>query len=457
MIRNFKKKLTLASVCIGASINTYAAYNTLDGTFNGLPRAETENKKFNGYIGGLSNQANTEIGHVPGNRYWFDGFFDFHSKDENRAELKLTVSALRNDQALLMQSVQEAYIGVNAGKNQMKLGRVIVPWSTMDSTWGFGKLNNRKNFDGFDPGQEGLVGLSFERQSANGMRYRFFGSPLYVPELNPSMDINKGSKTITTRHPWVDVPASTAEVEGTTKRIEYTVNMPDIMDVVQRYTVGANVGWENKNWVVDTFYVYKPENTQTPKVEVAYNTGTDVIKANITPEFFYHHVFGGNLKYRNKDVEMYISGMGVHPNTFPDGNVKDTQATNIKTEKRREAYMGGGIGRSNDLYSLGLNYVARLSPFDRENDSLAVDPRWNQAVNAVLTRNFGRLYSLGADIKYDMLTTDRLVMLKASYRPTKELMMSVGVNMIGTPTDGQSYWSPYTNNDAVYGSLRYIF
>jgi hypothetical protein len=66
----------------------------------------------------------------------------------------------------------------------------------MDITWGFGKLNNRKNFDGFDPGQEGLVGLSFERKSANGMRYRFYGSPMYIPEMNPSTDINKKDKTI---------------------------------------------------------------------------------------------------------------------------------------------------------------------------------------------------------------------------------------------------------------------
>lgn len=442
---------------MSVSLNASAAYNTLDGTFNGLPRNESTNKKFNGYIGGLSNQANTEIGHVPGNRYWYDGMIDFHSKEQNQAEIKLTASAIRNDQTLVMYSVQEAYLGANAGKNKVKAGRMILPWSTMDSTWGFGKLNNRKNFDGFDPGQEGLVGLSFERKSANGMRYRLFGSPIYVPELNPSMDINKEKKTISSRSPWTDVPSATTEHQGRMKRIEYTVNMPDTWDAVQRYTMGASIGWENRNWVVDGFYVYKPENTQTPKVEVQYNTGNDVIKANITPEFYYHHVFGGNLKYRNKDVEMYVSGMGIHPNTFPDGNAEDTKATDIKTEKRREAYMGGGISRMNDIYGLAFNYVARLSPFDRERDSLAADPRWNQAVNAVLMRNFGTTYALAADFKYDMLTNDRLVMLKASYKATKELMMSVGVNMIGTPTNGQSYWSPYTNNDSVYGSLRYVF
>jgi hypothetical protein len=55
------------------------------------------------------------------------------------------------------------------------------------------------------------------------------------------------------------------------------------------------------------------------------------------------------------------------------------------------------------------------------------------------------------------LTTDRLTMLRATYRLSKSMMMSIGFNMIGTPTNGKSYWSPYTNNDSAYGALRYVF
>jgi hypothetical protein len=56
-----------------------------------------------------------------------------------------------------------------------------------------------------------------------------------------------------------------------------------------------------------------------------------------------------------------------------------------------------------------------------------------------------------------MLTTDRLLMLRGSYKVSKELILSAGVNMIGTPVDGKSFWSTYTNNDAIYGGLRYVF
>jgi len=48
-------------------------------------------------------------------------------------------------------------------------------------------------------------------------------------------------------------------------------------------------------------------------------------------------------------------------------------------------------------------------------------------------------------------------MFRGNYKVSKDLLMNVGMNMIGTPTNGKSYWSPYTNNDAIYGGLRYVF
>jgi len=56
-----------------------------------------------------------------------------------------------------------------------------------------------------------------------------------------------------------------------------------------------------------------------------------------------------------------------------------------------------------------------------------------------------------------MLTKDRLSMFNASYVVSKEMQVSLGVKMIGTPRDGKSYWSPYTNNDSIYGALKYVF
>jgi hypothetical protein len=276
-----------------------------------------------------------------------------------------------------------------------------------------------------------------------------------VPETNPSLDIDKSDNTISSRNPWAKPPAAT--YNGIP--IQYIVDYPSISDVIYRYSLGVNIGWEHKNWVADGYFIRKPENQISTNVEVAlaYPNGNQTLKAFVKPEFYYHDVFGGNLKYRNADLEMYVGGMGVYPNTFPDGDQTVKDYTEIKTEKRREAYLGGGISRINDKFGMGFNYVARVSPFDRDRDSLAEDPRWNQAVNFFASRNFTQELSLSGDIKYDMLTTDRLVMLRAGYNVSKQMLLSFGVNMIGTPDSGKSYWSTFTNNDAVYAGLRYIF
>lgn len=425
------------------------------------------NDTIQGSLGGMSNQVNRDIGDVPGNRYNGDFNFNYHRDSSFEVERKFNLSAQINDQSLTMYSLQEAYVGykgifrgwnsVTKTGDQVKFGRQILPWSELDKAWGLGKLNNRKNFDFFDPGQEGLIGLNYENKSSSGFFWKAFASGLYAPEMNPGLDVNKSDNTITSRNPWANPPAATTVIDGNVTPIQYIVQYPSISDVVYRYSLGANVGWENKHWAADGFFIRKPENNISTNVEVALAQDAASVKAFIKPEVYYHDVFGGALKYRNADVEMNVSGLAVYPNTFPDGNQDATTYTEIKTEKRREAYLGGGISKINDKYGMGFNYVARVSPFDRQRDSLAQDPRWNQAVHGFLSRNFGRKYRLSGDLKYDMLTTDRLVMLRAGYNVSKELLMSLGVNMIGTPNSGKSYWSPFTNNDAVFAGLRYIF
>lgn len=454
------KNMTTGYLIVAAMSAAAAPANQV--VFTTIPfDLDQSSDSISGHLGGMSNQVSDEVGNVPGNRYNFDFEFDYQEGSETSSakelERKFHVAAMVNDQSLTMYSLQEAYVGGHlTSKDHVRFGRQILPWSAVDAVWGFGKLNNRKNFDYFTPEQEGLIGLLYERKSSNGMRYRAFVSGLYVPETNPSLDIDKNDGTITSRHPWADAPASSTVVDGVRMDVKYDVDYPEISDVIYRYTVGANIGWESKHWVMDNFVIRKPENNITPDVEVNVDFVSNVVNAQIDPRFYYHDIVGSTLKYRNYDLEMYVSGIAVRPNEFPDVDEK-VRYTEIQNKKRREDYLGGGISKSNDLYTVAFNYVARLSPFDREKDDLAQDPRWNQAINFLAAKNFGRYFTLATDVKFDMLTTDRLIMVRGIYKATKYLQMNAGVNMIGTPNDGKSFWSPYTNNDAIYGGLRYVF
>lgn len=444
-----------------AAANSLAATDYVQTDISSLSNHERKSDTMQGYIGGMSNQLNDDVGNVPGNRYNGSAYFDYHKRptSSSPSENRFTAASMINDQSLLMYSVQEAYVsGTLQNKDQIKFGRQILDWSPVDTNWGFGKLNNRRNFDYFEPGQEGLIGLQYVAKSTSGLHIGIFGSGIYVPELNPGLDIDKKNGTITSKHAWAKAPEREAEiVPGINAPIQYNVDAPAPDEVIYRYSGGINVGFKNKHFAIDNFFMRKPENQISAKAKVNVDVIAQVIKAEVTPQFYYHDLYGSSLRYTNHDLSMYVSAIAIRPNTYPDGDAQATEFTEIPTEKRREDYAGGGISSTNDLRSYGFNYVARLSPFDRKTDKLAEDPRWNQALNIFASRNFGKYYTLMGDVKYDMLTTDRLVMVRAIYNASRLLQMHAGINMIGTPTDGKSYWSPYTNNDSVYGGLRLIF
>lgn len=412
---------------------------------------------FTGSVGALSNQMGGEVGDVDGNRYNMDLSFDYHRNRSGELERRFTANTLMNDQNSTMYSVNEAYVAHRWGRSELQIGRAILDWSDVDSHWGFGKLNNRQNFTGFEPGQEGLIGVVFKRRHSNGFRYHMYATPFYVPEMNPSLEIDKAEGTITSKNPWAKPPAATARIENRDVPIFYNVDYPEISEVVLKAAGGINLGWGNKHWDVGVYYVRKPENQLSTTVDISYNTGDDIINARVQPQFYYHDIYGSNLRWKNKDMTVYVSAIAVRPNDYPVGDPLTTQYTQIEVEKRREDYVGGGISKENDRLGMGVDYVARLSPFNKEEDILAEDPRWNQAVHGWVRYRFNRHFQASADGKYDMLTTDRLTQLRMSYFASRNLMMNVGVNMIGTPSDGKSYWSPYTNNDAVYAGLRYLF
>lgn len=136
---------------------------------------------FTGSVGAISNQVADGVGDVNGNRYNMDLSFDYHRQRPNEVERRFTFNALVNDQSSAMYSVNEAYVTNRWGRSELQVGRFQLDWSDVDSHWGFGKVNNRQNFTGFDPGQEGLVGVVFKRNYANGFRFHSFVTPLFVP------------------------------------------------------------------------------------------------------------------------------------------------------------------------------------------------------------------------------------------------------------------------------------
>lgn len=418
--------------------------------------------QYSGFVSLRNNGLSSDVGDVDGNRTLTNLNFNYINrnlmdKEPNRV---LTFQSEVNDQDLLMFSVKEAYANFGSESTRLTIGRKILPWSVVDATWGFGKLNNRQNFNGFDPGQEGLTGLNLKKRLGS-WTFEAFASYLYIPEMNPSLDINKTDRSITSRSPWVKPPNSSSDVAGI-DTIYYDVNYPEISDIVFRYSVGLSI---NKTFLEEklstrAFWMKKPENN----ISIAADTGletsgsTNVITAEIDPRVYYHDVIGLNATYAFTDyLKAYVGGLGVYPESFPDRDQDSFDFLGIEEEKINEQYAGGGIVYGDYKTSFGLHYIARISSFELGGSILSTAPRWNQAVNARL--EFSPMKKLRAllDFKYDMLSFDRLAMLSADYRFSKQFFLGGGVQFVGAPRNKGTYWSDFRNNDSLYTQLKYTF
>lgn len=449
-----------SSSSLGSS-PTYGESGFLSGLFSStdLVQEPTHDKysEVSGEFSLWSNQYAGEDVSIEGNKYRVDAEAIYHRNKPGSLERKLHGAFARNDAGANMFSVQEAYVRHTFGKSSLTYGRYVLPWSKIDAYWGFGFVNNRRNFDYFTPGQEGLTGVTFNRKYENNIRLQIFASPLYVPELNPGLDIDNENKTITSRNPWAKPPANSTELNGDSVPIKYTVDYPEIADVVAQVSAGLNVGYESGHFTYDLFYLKKPENTLTQAAEIVYSNPAESVLVNVKPQIYYHNVFGGNIVYNNTSTQMYFSALSSVPDNYPTGDELVTDWTKLETEKIREDYLALGFNRGNDKFKYGVNYIARVSSYDKKEDILAQNPRWSQAVNLHTEYVFTKKLRGMFDIKFDTLSYDRLIMIKGDYQFSRRFKISGGANIIGTKAGADTYWADFINNDSVYTKFSYVF
>lgn len=423
-------------------------------------------KQHSGDLSFRYNQLSSQFGNNDGNRFWtdFNYLYYYHEPfiDEER---KFDLSMRINDSGGFMVSVKEAQI-TELGKNyEVSFGRLLVNWSEIDKTWGLGKINNRKNFDFFEPGQEGLLGVRFKKSLGDYFVLDVFASAFYIPQLNPASRINSGEGSITSKNPWANTPPSS--ITDTTLaadpiRIFYRVDTPAIQDIFFKESYGANFVFRPIEEIsVTAFYLYKPENELTQDIKIVPDINPNLqIEVFVNPAVYDHRVYGGQLEglFWNR-LKIYGSYIVTKPGTKPE------EPANIDlidlgfafdTDKQKEEYVGSGIEYLGPTLKLGIGFISRISDFVKTT-TLTRSPRWSQAVHLFGSLQLFESFSAMFDIKYDTLTYDRLYMVDIGYRPFEHLKVSVGANVIGTPDNGQGYWAPFRTNDTFYAQLGVLF
>lgn len=441
-----------------SSSNNSVNYANSDMYLKEVKKRDSTNG-FSGEVGFRSNALVDDVGEVPGNEYF--GFFSLDYKQERDKSFKkyFSFQSRINNEDVLEYSIPKAYVEFEYTNSRFALGRLSLPWSYTDQVWGLGKINNRINFNYFEPGDEGLVGFVYDRKFSSGFDISIFASGIYIPEMSQGLNVDEENRTVSCLTPWCNAPAANAPINGKDIPIFYDVNYPDNDDVIYRRSLGYKIGYAlDEKFNLSFFHLNKPENEISISAEVVVLADFSSINVDVTPQFYYHDVIGHNVEYNFSDeLKLYASRIAIVPNQFPDGDQQYIEYTGIKPKKKREDYISTGVYYKDVEWSFHSGYIARVSEFDTENDILVSYPRWNQAINIALRKRFSRRSLLSFDFKYDMLTEDRLTMLEANYMFNSGAVAAIGMNMIGTNQNKDSFWSQYENNDSLYSSLSFQY
>ncbi|MBT4790160.1 MAG: hypothetical protein HON90_01195, partial [Halobacteriovoraceae bacterium] len=307
MIKKIGATLLLIS---NASFASTASLNGLSFDLN-----QHEADKFSNLSGDFGFQASDlvdDVGEVAGNKHF--GFMNVKYQSYNSANYYkgLSISSQINNEEVMQYSIKEALIEHRGVNSRLAIGRTNLDWSHADEIWGLGKVNNRINFDYFEPGQEGLVGIFYDIKSASGFELGVFGSFLYIPELNQGLIVDKKNRSVACKTMWCDAPLSSAEIEGKNVPIHYDVNYPDTSKVVNRVSAGLKLGFEYKSFYINSFYMRKPENTMSIIAEVSVESDLSEVTAEVTPQFYNHDVRGGNIELKlSERFKLYGSYISV--------------------------------------------------------------------------------------------------------------------------------------------------
>lgn len=403
-----------------------------------------------------------QIEEVDGNKWWIDADYSYYyRKPFVDREAKIEIESRYNDANFTQLSLKEISMTHLWNNAEVSYGRILVDWVEIDKVWGLGKVNNRVNFDFFRPGQEGLMGVRYKHQLSRYFMVDFYGSPLFVPELNPPLNIDKDKGRISSKSPWAQVPDETAEIGNDPVVLFYEVQTPKTDDILLNESYGMNFRFSpSENLHLTSFFLRKPENKLSNTATVEYLGAEDRAVVTVNPKLFYHTLYGAQVTWEpNKTWILYASYYTSIPGDKPIDDsliVNNEIGVGISIEKFQEKYFGTGFHFSGESINGGFSFLNRVSDFEKTS-LLTQIPRWSQAINAVFEYVYSETIGLFLDLKYDTLTYDRLYSISLVYKPTYQWEFQVGADIIGTPDIGDGYWVVFRDNDSIFAQMKYLF
>jgi hypothetical protein len=366
-------------------------------------------------------------------------------------------------------SVPELYYTSKSEDSSWTLGRKIVDWSPNEKYWLLGNLNPRQGFTLLSTKQEGLTGLHYNQDVTREVSFDIFFSYIYIPGLNPSVDIEDGQ--VVSNSEWVRLPPEKTIILDQTVPIEYSMNRPTNSDVVFQKSLGLNVKYDWKEGQISSYATYKPESTLRSNAEASLSNDASKVLVTANPIVNHHLMYGFQAMQKFGDIKGFVGFDVTDPNANlgddfeildplqlgEDDRVFESEYFSIQPNYDKESYLSFSALLDRRFYSLSLNYIQLMSENTRGSDDFFSETvKWKKTLGGMAKVMWSDHFFTLADYRYDFDRKDQILKFEGDYLFTRNLGVRLGVELIKSPLN-ESYWSAYRANDTVYTSLNYLF
>lgn len=173
---------------------------------------------------------------------------------------------------------------------KLSLGRKILLWNEWEGPWGQGLFQPRYLQNKLRAEPAGLTGAF--AQAKSGRLAAAVGALVNIPDFGAHFTIR--NHRFYSANPWFTPPASTFVFNSKVQDIRYSIDKPEVSEVIGRPGVAAKVEWSEGSQILRLSYAYKPAPQFLlgfpARNQVVIGDKADYMRVNIEPRVFYHRL-----------------------------------------------------------------------------------------------------------------------------------------------------------------------
>lgn len=357
---------------------------------------------------------------------------------------------------------------------QFFIGRKLLSWNQLDSSWLLGVWQPRFRWDYLDPAQVGLFGAFFKTELP-WLEVGAFGSPIFIPERGVPIEYRDG--VFTSLSPWfMSLPAK-ARLVPTAKEptpMVYRLVSPSVSEIINYPGGGAyaRLGRKEGPWAQAAFS-FKPINQLLIGYDGYYRHNLEKIEADLYPRVAYHALSSLESGLIGEPVSGWVSILHEHP-------LMDATPAEWRTQELAPALTVGStlewsvIGKKPSASTLELSYLREWG-----GDAPDGGADWMPGMNSFESRypfkdalrvgfktplpgEWGSRVLTKLRILYDIQNEGTIYSTEFTYKHGSAWNLFIGADILGSSREtlkgvNTDFIARYRANDRVHGGVGYAF